>query len=130
MRSRGGFWRLSDGAYPEDHGREKKGMMDTVFNAQMAPVWSNEPAEVMRRLKYGHSDSWAYVCIGSTGKIVSVSEYLYADTYKMVVKELTELLDKKDLAMYRRSPERLQTLVERISRRLIDSILENHPEGK
>jgi len=98
--------------------------MDTVFNEVMRPVFSGEPEEVLRRLRFGYSESWVKVCIGKTGQIVSISEYLYAEKYEMVVKTLEELLRKKDLAVFRRNPERLQEHLERTARKLIDRILE------
>jgi hypothetical protein len=118
------FWAFSDGIFSEETSKSEEVVMDTVFNEVMRPVFSGEPEEVLRRLRFGYSESWVKVCIGKTGQIVSISEYLYAEKYEMVVKTLEELLRKKDLAVFRRNPERLQEHLERTARKLIDRILE------
>lgn len=97
--------------------------VDTVFNEGMRPVFVDEPEEVMRRLKATHPDSWTKVCIGSSGIIVTVDEYLYKDKYTTTVKMLEELLRKHDLAIYRRSPERLKIYVESTAKKMIELIL-------
>lgn len=98
--------------------------MDTVFNEFMRPVFSNEPEEVRRRLRHPYPEGWVKVCIGETQQIVTIPEYLYQETYEMVVQTLNEVLSKKDLAMYKRDPSRLQDYVERTALKLIKRILD------
>lgn len=99
--------------------------MDTVLNDMMRPVFSNEPDEVRRRLRVGYSETWTKVLVGETGQVVSISEYLYAEKYALVLDTLKETLTKKDLAMYQRRPERFEEYLERTARRLLDRILED-----
>lgn len=100
---------------------------DTVFNSQMQVVFSNEPDVVHRRLSLGYSEDWVAVCIGETRQIVTLPEYIYREKYDMVVKTLKELLDKKDLPMYRRDPARLDAHIERVATSLIKRILQEGP---
>lgn len=97
-------------------------MVDTVFDHFMRPVFVNEPAEVRRRLLKSYSEVWAKVCIGETQQIVTIPEYLYREKYDEVVKTLVELVEKKDLPMYKRDPARLRIHIERTATRLIQRI--------
>ena len=99
-------------------------IVDTVFNHLMRPVFVKPPEEVRRRLQYGYPDDWSKVCVGETQQIVTITEYLYAEKYASVLGTLKELMTKKDLAMYQRSPERFDILLERTARRLIERIQE------
>lgn len=99
-------------------------MNDIVCSTNMRPVFVGEPAEVRRRLKAPHPENWFKVLIGETQRIVTISEYLYEDKYDDVVKTLQDLVAKKDLAMYKRDPKRLQTHIERTATQLIKRILE------
>lgn len=119
------FWDFSDGLYQASE-RNRKGsvMVDTVLNHLMNPVFAKEPVEVRRRLQHPYSETWESVLIGETKQVVSIPEYLYREKYDMVVGTLTEMLEKKDLAMYKRDPARLQAYVERTARKLIERILD------
>lgn len=97
-------------------------IVDTIFDQYMRPVFSNEPENVRRRLRAPYPETWEKICIGATNQIVTIPEYLYAEKFNMVVKELQELLTKKDLAMYKRDPKRLETHVQRVATKLIQRI--------
>ena len=97
--------------------------VDTVFNEEMRPVFVDEPNEVMRRLKAKFPETWTRVCIGSSGLVVTVDEYLYKDKYTTTVAMLEELLRKHDLAVYRKNPDRLKIYVESTAKKMILLIL-------
>lgn len=126
MRSRGRFWSFSDGIFPEETSVSETGVMaDTVFNDQMRPVMSQEPADVRRRLLRGeYPEGWSKVLIGATGEIVTIPEYLFKEKYQTVVKTLYEILKKSGKPMYQNNPERLDEHIQRSAKRLINLILE------
>jgi hypothetical protein len=96
---------------------------DTVFDDNMRAVFSREPAEVIRRLHHGgFPDNWTKVCIGATGVIVSVPEYLYGDLHSGIVKTLWELMEAREKPIYVRDPERFKKQVDRYARKLIERI--------
>jgi hypothetical protein len=97
-------------------------IVDTVLNENMRPVFVDEPSEVHRRLHHPYSETWVKVLIGETGQLVTIPEYLYKDTLKMVVKTLHEMASKKDLGTYQRNPERWEDLVNRTAVQLIKRI--------
>lgn len=97
-------------------------VMDTVFNEQMHPVISKDPVDVRRILRKPHPETWTKVLIGETQKIVTIPEYLYQETYEMVVQTLNELVDRKDLAMYKRDPKRWEDQIARTAIKLIKRI--------
>lgn len=99
-------------------------MNDIVCSTSMRPVFVGEPAEVRRRLKAPYPENWFKVLVGETQQLVTISEYLYEDKYSDVVEILQDLVKKKDLAMYKRQPEKLQIHIERTATRLIRRILE------
>lgn len=97
---------------------------DTIFDDQMRVVFNAEPPEVKRRLNAKYPDSWVKVCVGTTGLVVSVEEYLYEDKYRDVLAMLRELLRKHDLPLYRRKPDRLETYLEATALRIIELVLD------
>lgn len=97
--------------------------VDTVFNEQMRPAFVGEPAEVKRRLKAGHPEGWTKVCVGETGLILTVPEYLYEVKYAEVREMLKELLRKQNLPMYKRDPERLEIYLDSAARKIIEKVL-------
>lgn len=99
--------------------------VDTVFNLHMRPVFVDEPDEVHRRLKASHPDSWVKVCIGETGQIVTIPEYLYKDKYESVIGMIKEVLRKQELPMFRRDPKRLDEFIERTARKIIERAQES-----
>lgn len=100
-------------------------MMDTILNEVMRPVFVDDPSEVKRRLKAGHPEGWTKVLIGETGTVVSVTEYLYEEKYKEVLAMIDDILRKSELAMYKRSPERLRVYKESAARKIIERVLED-----
>lgn len=99
-------------------------IVDTILDDHARPVWSKEPAEVLRRLRHPYPANWTHVYIGAAQQTVTIADYLYGEKHAMVVKELKELVSRKDLSMYRRDPSRWDEHVERIALRLIERILD------
>ena len=97
-------------------------MQDTIFNDKMKPVFAKEPAEVLRRIRFGTPDDWAFVMVGETKEFVTIAEYLHGDDYKQVLKMLTELIEKKDLVLYQRNPKSYTKLIERTARKILERI--------
>ncbi|QAY17193.1 hypothetical protein SEA_MADAMATO_75 [Streptomyces phage Madamato] len=94
--------------------------MDTVLSGFMRPVFSNEPAEVRRRLRAPYPQGWEHVLIGETKEIVTISEYLYQEKWETAVGMVKELLRKKDLPLYQRNPAKLDEHIERTTRKILD----------
>lgn len=97
--------------------------VDTVFNGQMRPAFVDDPAVVKRRLKAGHPEDWTKVCVGETGQIVTVAEYLYEEKFKEVRRLLKELMRKQTLPVYKRHPERLDIYLDSAARKIIEQVL-------
>lgn len=100
-------------------------MFDTVFDNRGRPVFSQYPDEVKRRLKAPHSEDWVRVHVSETGAVVTVAEYLYQVKYIEIMEMLREILRKHDLALYRRSPERLDIYLESAARKIIERAHKN-----
>lgn len=93
---------------------------DTVFNDRMKPVFVDEPHVVKRRLHASHPESWSKVCIGETGLVVTIPQYLHAEKLSDIIMMLDELIRKSDLPMYKRNPARLKIYIESTAIRLIE----------
>lgn len=100
-------------------------VVDTVLDKWMYPVFIREPEAVRSRLQAPYSDDWAKVVVGSTGQVVTITEYLYEKKYSDVLAMVRELLRKKDLPMYRRDPERLKIYVEKAVKDIIDRVMKD-----
>jgi hypothetical protein len=97
-------------------------MKDTIFNENMEPVFAREPTEVLRRLRHGVPDEWTKVLIGETQTFVTIAEYLHGDVHKKSVRMVTELIGKKDLALYTRNPKQYEKQIERTVRKIIELV--------
>ncbi|QEQ93939.1 hypothetical protein SEA_KARDASHIAN_74 [Streptomyces phage Kardashian] len=100
-------------------------IVDTVLDHRMHPVLVREPVDLRRILRKPYPETWLKVLIGETQKIVTIPEYLYRETLEMTVRELRELTDRKDLAMYKRDPKRWEDQLERTAIKLIKRIQED-----
>jgi hypothetical protein len=117
---RGRFWGFSDGIFPEETSRGERIVVDTVLNEFMRPVFPGEPDEVRRRLRSPYPEPWKFVLVGETKQVVTISEYLYQEKWETAVGMVKELLRKKDLAIYKRDPARLEAYIERTTRKILD----------
>ena len=100
-------------------------MIDTIFNEEMRPVFSDEPETVKRRLKAGFPDTWKKVLVGSTGLPVSIPEYLYEDKFNDVLRMIQDLIRRQDLAVYKRNPDRMKIYLEASAKKIIERVLED-----
>ena len=94
---------------------------DTVFDREMNVV-ANKPAhEIKRRFEVGRiPDSWKYVMIGDTKKVVTVSEYANQEKYAEILKVIEEVLERQATRPYKGAGRKLYA--ERIARKIIDLI--------
>lgn len=97
-------------------------LVDTVLNETMHPVFAKEPDEVRRRLRHPYSETWTHVLIGESKQIVTIPEYVYRESLELVVRDLKELVSRKDLAMYKRDPSRWEDQLVRTAVKLIKRI--------
>lgn len=109
---------------------ESRVIHDTVFDVNMRVVCSREPADVIRRLQHGFPEDWVKVCVGATGVVVSVSDYLYGDLHGGIVKSLWELIEAREKAAYVRDPSRYEKLVDRYATRLINRVRDESKQGE
>jgi hypothetical protein len=87
----------------------------------MRPVFPGEPEEVQRRLRSPYSETWTHVLIGETKQVVTISEYVYQETWDDVVKQLKELVRKAQLPVYQRDEKRMETHILRTARRILET---------
>ena len=97
--------------------------LDTVFNEGMRPVFVDDPSVVRRRLMASHPEDWTKVCIGETGVIVTITEYLYEEKYRDILAMVNDLVRKSGLPMYQRNPERLKVYIESSVTKIIERVL-------
>ena len=95
---------------------------DTILNDHMKPMFAKEPAEVLRRIRFGTPDDWTHVLVGETRQIITIAEYLHGEKHKTVIKMLEELLSKKDKPMFASNPDLFAKQVDRTARKLIERI--------
>lgn len=124
MGRRARFWTYSDGIFPEESSRGERVIVDTVLNEFMRPVFPGEPEEVRRRLRAPYSQTWAYVLIGETRQVVTISEYVYQEKWDLVVKQLEELVRKAQLPMYQRDSDRMKSHILRATKLILQTAQE------
>lgn len=90
----------------------------------MRPVFPAEPEEVRRRLRAPYSESWTHVLIGETKQVVTISEYVYQETWDTVVKQLEELVRKAQLPMYQRDSARMKSHILRTAKLILQTAQE------
>ena len=93
---------------------------DTVFNQEMNVVFSNTPIMTERRLRAKHPDTWAYVCIGETRQIVTVSEYVNREKFTAINKVVNEILERQTERPLKGHARKLYA--ERMTKKIIDLI--------
>lgn len=94
---------------------------DTVFDREMNVVASKHAHDIERRLQAGNiPESWKYVLIGETQKVVTVSEYVNREKYAAILTVIEEVLERQATKPYKGAGRKLYA--ERIARRIIDLI--------
>jgi hypothetical protein len=96
---------------------------DIILTDRMEPMFAKEPAEVLRRIRYGTPDHWTHVFVGESQKVVTIAEYLHGEKHKTVIKMLEELLSKKDKPIFASNPDLFAKQVDRTARKLIERII-------
>lgn len=95
---------------------------DTVFDRNMTVLASKPAGEIDRRIKSGHPipAGWAYILIGETKKIVTVSEYANREKFAAVLKVVEGVLERQSTRPYKGVARRLYA--ERVTKEIIDLI--------
>jgi hypothetical protein len=69
---------------------------DTVFDRDMNVVACKPAHEIERRVEAGRvPETWAYVLVGETKKVITVSEYVNREKFAAVLKVVEEVLERQ-----------------------------------
>lgn len=94
---------------------------DTVFDREMNVVSSKPSHEIERRLQDGRfPDTWAYVLVGETKQVITVSEYANREKFAAVLLVVEEVLDRQSERPVKGQARRLYA--ERMTKKIIDLI--------
>lgn len=93
---------------------------DTVFDREMNVVFHGSPNETERRLQAKHPEVWAYVCVGETKKIITVSEYINREKFAAILEVVESVLERQSIRPYKGVARRLYA--ERVTKQIIDLI--------
>lgn len=93
---------------------------DTVFDRDMNVVACKPTHEIDRRMKSGHKipDNWAYVLVGETRKVVTVTEYVNREKFAAVLKVVNEILERQTERPFKGHARKLYA--ERMTKKIID----------
>lgn len=92
---------------------------DTVFDRDMNVVSCKAPNEIERRLKSGKfPDTWAYVLVGETKQVITVSEYANREKFTAVLKVVEEVLERQEKRPAKGHARKLYA--ERMTKKIID----------
>ncbi|ATN93697.1 hypothetical protein SEA_SCAP1_48 [Streptomyces phage Scap1] len=97
-------------------------MNDTVFDREMT-VLANKPAgEIDRRLKSGYPlpAGWAYILVGETKKLMTVSEFANREKIAAVTDVINEVLDRQEKRPLKGHARKLYA--DRMAKKIIDLI--------
>lgn len=97
-------------------------MNDTVFDLNMTVLASKPAGEIDRRIKSGYPipAGWAYVLIGETKQIVTVSEYANREKFAAVKEIVEEVIDRQTERPLKGHAKKLYA--ERMTKKIIDLI--------
>lgn len=97
-------------------------MKDTVFDQEMNVVACKPAEEVERRLTSGRPvpPSWAYVLVGETKQVITVSEYANREKFAAVLKVVEEVLKRQAERPVKGMAQKLYA--QRMTKRIIDLI--------
>lgn len=95
---------------------------DTVFDQDMNVVACKPADEIDRRLKSGHPvpPNWAFILVGETKQVITVSEYANREKFAAVLKVVEEVLDRQTERPVKGQARRLYA--ERMTKKIIDLI--------
>lgn len=97
-------------------------MNDTVFDKDMTVLASKPAGEIDRRIKSGYPipAGWAYILVGETKKIVTVSEYANREKFAAVLEVVNDILERQTERPVRGHAKKLYA--ERMTKKIIDLI--------
>lgn len=97
-------------------------MNDTVFDKDMTVLASKPAGEIDRRIKSGHPipAGWAYILVGETKQIITVSEYANREKFAAVKEVIEDILTRQAERPVKGHARKLYA--ERMTKRIIDLI--------
>jgi hypothetical protein len=97
-------------------------MNDTVLDRDMNVIACKPAHEIDRRLKSGHKlpSNWAYILVGETKTVVTVSEYANREKFAAVKEIVTEILERQTERPVKGHARKLYA--ERMTKKIIDLI--------
>lgn len=97
-------------------------MNDTVFDLNMTVLASKPAGEIDRRIKSGHPipAGWAYVLVGETKQILTVSEYANREKFAAVKEIVEDILTRQTERPVKGQARKLYA--ERMTKKIIDLI--------
>lgn len=94
---------------------------DTVLDRDMNVVACKPSHEIERRLQADRiPETWMYVLVGETKKVITVSEYVNREKYAAVLEVVEGVLERQSTRPYKGVARRLYA--ERITKEIIDLI--------
>lgn len=95
-------------------------MNDTVFDREMTVVACKPSHEIDRRLKSGSKipDTWAFILVGETKQVITVSEYANREKFAAVKEIITEVLERQSTRPLKGHAQKLYA--ERMTKKIID----------
>lgn len=94
---------------------------DTVFDRDMNVIACKPAAEVDRRVKAGRiPNTWAYILVGETKRVITVSEYANREKFAAILKVVEEVLERQAERPVKGTARKLYA--ERMTKKIIDVI--------
>lgn len=95
---------------------------DTVFDKDMNVLACKPAGEIDRRIKTGHPipAGWAYILVGETKKVVTVSEYANREKFAAIKEIVEEVLTRQTERPVKGQARKLYA--ERMTKKIIDLI--------
>jgi len=95
---------------------------DTVFDSEMNVLACKPAGEIDRRIKSGHPlpNGWAFILVGETKQVVTVSEYANREKFAAVRTVVEEILDRQAKRPVKGQAARLYA--DRMTKKIIDLI--------
>jgi len=95
---------------------------DTVFDREMNVIACKPSHEVERRVNSGQKipESWAYILVGETRKVITVSEYANREKFAAVLTVVEEVLERQAERPVKGVARKLYA--ERMTKKIVDLI--------
>lgn len=96
-------------------------MYDTVLDSEMNVIACKPEEQVRRRVESGKiPNTWAFILVGETKKVITVSEYANRERFAAVLKVVERVLERQSTRPYKGVARRLYA--ERVTKEIIDLI--------